>query len=201
VEGTIGTPPAVETSRLSGWSIVAGLLFALALLGLLETLGAAIFATSFSPTPTAAKGLGIGFGVWSLLALCICAFAGAWLADGVAGVVTRRRGLQNGLVVWSLFAIVLMWAIGGATAAAISNLTINAQTAAQQRQAASAAANVTALGSWGLFVILALTLLAALVGGALGASSEMRRRLRGRPGEPIERRGYVPPTPPTPSPA
>jgi hypothetical protein len=197
VEAITDTKAVLRAPRLSGWSIAAGLLVALASQLVFTVLGGAIGLTAFHPGETGAKTMGVGFSVWLIITLCISTFLGAWLACLVAGTPNRRQALEHGLLLWAGLALLGGYGVGGLLGDIVSGLgSVAANNPAMQQP--GRAASATALGLWALLVALLLPLASALGGAVMGSRSEARRDVR----------RYIQPTPaptpiptPTPTPA
>jgi hypothetical protein len=170
---------AVFGGSVIGW----GLLFFLSLLGLTIGLGA-IEPWSFRR----AGGVDAGSAIWTIAALALCSFAGAYLVVRIAGERRRREAALQGGVSWGLSMVAgALLAISTANTAARAaaenlpraaarsdangNLRLTQRDRSQLEEARSAAARTAGASAAGAF----LSLLGALFGAGLGAAHASRR--------------------------
>lgn len=204
---------------ISWRAIFLGLFVGLASQILLSLLGIAIGLTAIDLTGQGqqGQGLGIGAGIWAALVPILSWFFAAYVAAYASGALHRASGVLHGLAVWAVGLIFSLWLLGmglggvlsgavglvgqGTQAAAESGLVQRGeieqgQQQLQQRvgqlgtQDAQQAADVAAGGAWGLFGAAFLSLLASLLGGALGTRTLENRVVR------KEEHRRVPPTTP-----
>lgn len=203
---------------ISWRAIFLGLFVGLATQILLSLLGIAIGLTALDVTGQGnAGGVGIGAGIWAALVPIISWFFAAYVAAYSSGALHRASGVLHGLAVWAVGLIFTVWLFGmglggvlsgaaglvgqGSQAAAQSGLVQRGEVQQQQQQLqqqvgqlgaqdAQQAADAAAGGAWGLFGAAFLSLLASLIGGAMGTRSLENRVVR------KEEHRRVPPTTP-----
>jgi hypothetical protein len=169
-----------EGMRVSWGGVWAGVLVVLGTLLFLTTLGLAVGISADARNVTA-NAIGTGAVVWSSLSLLIALFLGGLAAIRMSMVWDRFTGLLQGVLVWviSLVTVIYLGAHGiGVVGASALGIAVSGATRMQPEPTASA---------WTQFIAVALSLLAALVGAAVG-----RRRAAVRavapPIDPLERR-------------
>ena len=159
-------------------AVLTGLIVALITVVLLSVLGLAIGFTTITPGSIAGT-LEPGTGVWSAISVLIALVVGGWAAARTAAVPGRANGALNGAMVWvaaTVFVFVLLGS-GIATLAAVADsvVTTGAQlTAPLTGQAGANAPDIfsaTRIAAWGMLLALLVGLVAATLGGLLGARS------------------------------
>jgi hypothetical protein len=150
-----------EGMRVSWGGIWAGVLVVLGTLLFLTTLGLAIgiSADARNVNPNA---IGTGAVVWSALSLLIALFLGGLAATRMSMVWERSAGLLQGVLVWviALVTVTYLGARGiGMLGASALGIVTGAAAGAQSEPTTSA---------WTQFLVVALSLLAALAGAAVG---------------------------------
>ena len=184
----------MPVDRVRWAAVLTGLVVALMTVTLLSVLGLAIGLTIGTPGNISST-LGVGAGVWSAISILIALVAGGWAAARTAAVPGRTNGALNGAMVWvaTIPLVFILLGSGIATLAAVagSAVTTGAQLAApltgQSANGPSLAATAQALigqsvpantasaigtgslAAWGTLLALLLGLVAATVGGLLGA--------------------------------
>lgn len=190
----INTAVVAPTDRVRWGPILAGLFAALSTLALLSVLGLAVGSTAYDPGDNA-RNYGIGAGIWGAVSALIAFFIGGWLAARSAAVRGSNNGLLNGAMVWAVAIPLLLYLLAGGIGSIAStasraaddmsvragrggdseNVLDRARTAAAEigDQATPAhqeqAADTTSRGAWGTLISLVLALIAASIGGYLGA--------------------------------
>jgi amino acid transporter len=161
------TPPALREGYFSWASIFAGTFVFLAIEVTFGVLGAAIFASASARTATPMNGgTGWGLGIWMVILSIIAVYYGAKTAGRLSRTTDRTQGMYQGLVVFgmSIFASILVVALAvGSSAPASLNPQVYRPTTV---------ANFAAAGGYWLFVALVLSMIAAGIGGAHGASTK-----------------------------
>ncbi len=174
--------------ELSWRSILAGVVSGLAIWVMLYTLGVAIGMTAIDPgEPNTLQATGWFSGIWTLVVPIVALFVGGLVAGRGAGPVTRGEGALHGLVTWGLTILIGAWFVSNVVAGAIN---IGSQLSREmpnpgafgldlstQIEAVDAAARFF----WSLFGSIALAMLAALAGGALGVSKSQRYEAKNGP--------------------
>jgi hypothetical protein len=152
-------PNTPTSSSIIRWNaIIAGSIVALALWGMLYTLGLALGLSSITPDDvTSVKRSGIFTGVWSILSPLVALFCGGIFASRGAGSKTTSGGVMHGLVMWALSAVAFAWlfvnligsVMDGAVGAGKQALSLSGRSVASSLQGAealqSAAGNITQL--------------------------------------------------------
>jgi len=163
-----------EGMRVSWGGIWAGVLVVLGTLLFLMTLGLAV-GISADARNVDANAIGTGAVIWSAVSLLVALFLGGMAATRVSMVWERFAGLLQGVLVWviSLVTVIYLGARGiGIMGGSALGIVTGAATGAQPEPTATA---------WTQFIAVALSLLAALVGAAIG-----RRRAAVRATEPAQ---------------
>ncbi len=158
-----------EWSYFSWASIFAGTFVFLAIEVTFGLLGAAIFASASNPGQAHPVGGGIsaGLGIWMVILSIIALYFGGKTAGRLSGTTDSNRGMYQGLVTFglSVFTTILVIAMSLGS-------TIHAGTLNPQNYGPATVADVVAKGGYWLFVGLVLSMIAAGIGGAHGASSK-----------------------------
>jgi hypothetical protein len=189
------TVVVMPIDRVRWAAVLTGLVVALMSLALLSLLGLAIGFTIVLPGNIGGT-LGSGAGVWNTISVLIAFVVGGWAAARTAAL-GRANGALNGAMVW-VATIPLVFALLGsgiATLAVIagSSVTTSTQLAApltgqaangpalhataqaliDQNVPSNAPSDIGAarLAAWGVLLVLLLGLVAATLGGFLGARS------------------------------
>jgi len=186
----------MPVDRVRWAAVLAGLVAALMTVALFSLLGLAIGLTTVTPGNITGT-LGLGAGVWSAISVLIAFTIGGWAAARTAAVAGRANGALNGAMVWVVTVPLVFSLLGSgiATLAAVagSTVTTGAQIAAPltgqaangpalqagtqalvgQNAPANAPSGISAgsLAAWGALLALLLGLVAATLGGLLGARS------------------------------
>ena len=168
----------MPVDRVRWAAVLTGLVVALVTVALLSVLGLAIGFTTISPGDIAGT-LGAGTGVWSAISILIALVVGGWAAARTAAVPGRANGALNGAMVW-VATTLLVFALLGSGIATLAAVAGNIVTTGMQLAAlltGQAAANAPELfyagssAAWGTLLLLLLGLVAATLGGLLGARS------------------------------
>ncbi len=145
--------------RVSARGVIAGILVGLALAALLMALGAAIAVTSFGRVNSHASGIFIG--AWFLVTFAASAFGGSWLAAGAARALRRRDGVLHGIVTWAAMLLLATPMVSTIMRDIV-------------RSGLAGDPSLAKLAAWGAFVVPAVALVAAIVGGLVGVARERR---------------------------
>lgn len=183
----------MPVDRVRWAAVLSGLVVALMSVALLSLIGLAIGFTIVSPGNIST--LGLGAGAWNAISVLIAFVVGGWAAARTAAVAGRANGALNGAMVWvaTILLVFVLLGSGIATLAAVagSSVTTSAQLAAPltgqatngpalqaaaQALVGENAANASGIGAgsltaWGTLLALLLGLVAATLGGLLGARS------------------------------
>ncbi|MFL5805379.1 MAG: hypothetical protein ACJ8CR_27025 [Roseiflexaceae bacterium] len=168
----------MPVDRVRWAAVLTGLVVALITVALLSLLGLAIGFTTITPGNIAGA-LEPGTGVWSALSILIALVIGGWAAARTAAVPGRANGALNGALVWVATTLLVFALLGSgvATLAAVASsiVTTGARLAAPLTgQAAANMPDLLSTGSiaaWGMLLALLVGLVAATLGGLLGARS------------------------------
>jgi hypothetical protein len=147
-------------NRVGVGSACAGVLVGLAVSATLLVLGAALSYQFLGLDSNSLMVHGNVVGGWICAALAIGAFFGGRSAAVSARLLVRRDGMLAGLVTWALFVVALLAVVATWIAAA--------------PEVAWRFQPMLGIALWGLTLILGLTFVASLVGGAAGARAEAR---------------------------
>jgi len=168
----------LPVDRVRWAAVLTGLVVTLVTGVLLSVLGLAIGFTTITPGDITGT-LGSGTGVWSAISILIALVVGGWAAARTAAVPGRANGALNGAMVW-VATTLLVFALLGSGIATLAALAGNILTTGMQLAAlltGQAAANAPELfyagsiAAWGTLLLLLLGLVAATLGGLLGARS------------------------------
>lgn len=170
-----------------GWSaIFAAAAVAIGLWLLLHSLGIGIGLAALDPNEKSSlRAAGIGLGIWSLLVPIIAMFIGGLVAGRTAPTFNTFSAIVHGIAAWAITAIgsVLVFAtLLGATMSVVASsgsaaeLGVNAQMG--EAPGAADAAHTTGAVMLGLGVTMGLTLIAAIIGAAIGVRRERRDYVR-----------------------
>lgn len=99
--------------KLSWGAILGGLVVALGVWLLLETIGLAAGLASVDPAnPISLKHAGIGTGIYSLIVPLVSLLVGGLVAARTAGIVDRTAGALHGAVLWALSLLATLVLVG-----------------------------------------------------------------------------------------
>jgi hypothetical protein len=185
-----------NVQRLRWGAVIGGLFIAVATQILLGMLGVAVGLTAVDPrSPNPFAGLGTGAGIWMALSSLLALFLGGFAAAKLNGSIRRSDGMVSGLLTWATSLVLTLWLVGvgagmavnaSAQAAQNPDVTRRVPPAAQVQQperamrdlgqAARQNVDDAARGAWYGFGGAVLSLLTALLGGAVGSAGAARRR-------------------------
>ena len=168
----------MPVDRVRWAAVLTGLVVALVTVTLLSVLGLAIGFTTITSGNIAGT-LEPGTGVWSAISILIALVVGGWAAARTAAVPGRANGALNGAMVWVATTLLVFGLLGSglATLAAVAGsiVTTGMQLAAPLTDPAAANAPglfyAGSIAAWGTLLLLLLGLVAATLGGFLGARS------------------------------
>lgn len=178
-----------DLEQLRWGPIWAGLLTAIGLF-ILMTLPAIALGLQAAPGAEEAQDLGAAAVIVTSVIALIAFFVGGFISTWSAGISDTGRSLVNGFLVWALWLIAgaVLAAVGvGSIAGAMGELFGQLEQPAIDVQPAQLIESIQD-SSWQTFLALALTALAATLGGVVGAREELRgtwtrawtTRIRGR---------------------
>jgi len=168
----------MPVDRVRWAAVLTGLVVALITVALLSVLGLAIGFTTITPGNIAGA-LEPGTSVWSAISVLIALVVGGWAAARTAAVPGRANGALNGAMVWVATTLLVFALLGSgiATLAAVAGSIVTTGTQLAALLTGQAAANAPELfyagsiAAWGTLLLLLLGLVAATLGGLLGARS------------------------------
>jgi hypothetical protein len=176
--------------RWVGWGpVFAGSVISVGTLLLLGLLGLAFGALL-------ARGSPVGFSAFNLAwfagTALVCCFLGGFSAARLGGAVRRVDGVIDGVLVWCLWLAASVWLVGSGVSTVASSAANLASPSMHDGggDLPSTYAAVLAF-AWGSFIIAALALLSAILGGTAG-SLTMRHAVP-PPAGPLPRSTEVPP--------
>ncbi len=184
--GTAMPPPARPPGPQIRWGgILAGSAVSGATYLLIALFGFAAGLTVVGQQPPRSAPIALIPGVWTGFALTLAGLLGGYVAARLSGLPRRSDGILHGLVTWATVTLLLTWiastaarpVLGGSLGLLRRGFLFHypaAMPVAVESVPPGYAVAVTG-ASWWLFGMLAFSLLAALVGGALGARSVSRR--------------------------
>lgn len=112
VEGTLARP-----SHISWGAILAGAVTALAIVGMLNLLGAGVAGSAVDAAAHASPSgtrFGIGAGLWLLISNLLALAAGGYVAARLSGTSDRTEGVLHGLAMWGACALLSAVLLGSA---------------------------------------------------------------------------------------
>ena len=184
-----------DVQRIRWSAVIAGLFIAVGTQVLLGLLGAAIGLTAIDASDARPlAGLGLGAGIYMAVASLVALFVGGYAAAKLSGSIRRVDGVLSGVLTWATSLVVTLFLLGGlagGAAGAFSNMVRVDPDAPTLRQGIDVRApgnearlddlarrNVDdgARAAWGAFGGAVISLLAAVVGGAVGAVGASRTR-------------------------
>jgi len=168
-------------ARVSWGAIFSGLFATLGIWAVLSAFGSALGFTIFRMGEGVAReGAGTFSTLWAVLTPLVAFFVGGLVAGRLCGAITQVSGMLHGLVLWSLTGLAAV-ALGGAFLD-VNNLILTLQ----------GDPSATGFMLWGLFAGMVLSLMAAMIGAALGISKADPQQARTREVLPlVERREVV----------
>lgn len=186
-----------EGMRVSWGGILGGVLVALGLLFLLAALGVAIGITAVDPARTEAAKLGTGAGIWAAVSLLIALFVGGLVSTRIGATHDRSTAFFSGFLVW-VVSVLLMAYLAASGASSIAGGAFNLfasqppqvqeqaagslkqkaeelqQKAPELQQKAQEMKPQATKAAWITFGGLLLSLLAAVIGAAVGRRRAVR---------------------------
>ena len=196
-QGTVKEGLGIELfSRVQLRAVFSGVVVAVGVFAVCLGVSWAIGLSTFEPTAHRARGLAIGLIVWGAVALAISIFAGAWVAALVGRSADARDGILHGLVVWGSLAAFLFLAFMGLFSGVMHDLLV----ATGGNLAKSGMEDAPILDGTSRAIVIEMAheaadilwiywagvvggLVTAVVGGWLGARSEVRSLRRHAPEE------------------
>jgi hypothetical protein len=177
-QSVTNTLVVMPVDRVRWAAVLTGLVVTLMTVALLSVLGLAIGFTTITPGNIAGT-LDPNTGVWSAISVLIALVVGGWTAARTAAVPGRANGALNGAMVWVATTLLVFALLGSGitTLAAVADsvVTTSAQLAAPLTgQATANAPDILSAGriaAWGMLLALLVGLVAATLGGLLGARS------------------------------
>lgn len=162
-----------EVQRVRWSAVFAGLFLSVGTQILLGLLGVAIGITTADPNaPNPFAGFGPSAGIWTAFVALLSLFVGGYSAAKLGGAIRRSDGILSGTLTWATSLVLALWmAFAGLSAAAnIAQQMPTAPVASAHTQQAVRARTPDAIrGAWFAFGGAALSLVAAMLGGAAGS--------------------------------
>jgi len=179
-------------SRVQLRAIFSGLVVAIGFVSVCTGVSWAIGLSTFHPTPSRAYGLAVGIYIWSAVAMSLSVLIGAYVAAVVARAADVRDGVLHGLVVWGAVATFLFLVFLRLFSGVMSDLleatgaNLASRTGVEETQPLIGASRDVVVQMahdaggilWVYWVGVITGLVAAIVGGWLGARAEQRAPLR-----------------------
>jgi hypothetical protein len=167
-----------EVQRVRWSAVFAGLFVSMGTQIMLGLLGVAIGITAVDPrAPNPLAGFGPSAGIWTAFTALLSLFVGGYAAAKLGGVIHRGDGVLSGTLTWATSLVLALWmALAGVSAAANIALQVPSAPAASAHieQAVRARTPEAVRGAWFAFGGAALSLVAAMLGGAAGAVGKPR---------------------------
>lgn len=169
---TTGEPYRIDlASRVGVRSVGAGVLVAITSQIVLMLLGTAIGLSSLEETAEGPERARTGLLLWMLLSVVVTMFLGGWVATITSRSPERRDGLLHGLVTWAAASLIGLFLVGGV----LREMVGGALSFVSFSELARPRTEDLAVGFWGLFATLVVSLIAALLGGLAGSRSEAQK--------------------------
>jgi hypothetical protein len=166
-----------EEKLLCWKSVFAGVVISVMSYMMLTSLGAGIsglIAASLINHDESGVGLATASGLWMGLCAVISLFLGSYYTLRISKFITNRVGAAHGFAVASIFFILMAYGAGG-TLGVLTRLILVGNHSSNGSPDAAAVATSLADAGWILFVTFSLGLLAAVLGGRLGAHANLNR--------------------------
>jgi hypothetical protein len=181
IERTTGS--AFEGMKISWGGVFGGVLAGIGTLLLLSSLGLAIGVTAIDPRAPDASALGTGAAIWTGVSLLLALFIAGWASTRLSMLWERTTAMFEGVLVWVLSLILILYlAANGVGLVARGAFGMLGQTVQSVGvTAAQTAAEIqpeVATTAWVSFAALLLSLLAAIVGAAVGRRGVVGRVTR-----------------------
>jgi len=168
----------MPVDRVRWAAVLTGLVVALVTVALLSVLGLAIGFTTITPGDIAGT-LESGTGAWSAISVLIALLVGGWAAARTAALPGRVNGALNGGMVWVATTLLVFALLGSgiATLAAVADSIVTTGTQLAAPLTDQVAANTPgtfragSIAAWGMLLAMLMGLVAATLGGLLGARS------------------------------
>jgi len=165
-----------DLSRIRWSSVLAGLFLALGALSLLGLFGLAVGVSVLDMRGQDPMGrLSMGMGIWMGFASLVALFVGSFAAAKLGGSIRRGDGALAGALTWATSLALLLVVAGMGSQRLVVDVPADAPTslliADEQMVEADPHTSKMQLvsGAWGAFAGASISLVAAVVGGALGA--------------------------------
>jgi hypothetical protein len=182
---------ARDGMKVSWGGILGGVLVAVGVLVLLMALGVAVGISAVDPASTDAAKVGTGAGIWAGVSLLIALFLGGFVSTRIGATYDRQTSFFSGFLVWVVSVVLVAYmAASGASSLTGSAFNLFASASGQQKEQAAATIQEKAQelqqkapelqqraqeakpqatkAAWLTFGSLLLSLLAALIGSAVG---------------------------------
>lgn len=184
-EPTIVNPVVDYHDRVRWGPIIGGIGIAFTSQLILSALGIAI-GLGAGATGTDASSVGLGVGIWSIISLLVALFLGGWVMALSCGPMTKKTAILNAAILWGTTLALSSWLLVSGISGAFGAVAANAGEIANQvqqpggvnlpnqipnvspNQVRDIAAN-TARAAWSFIFGSLLSLLAAMIGAAVGA--------------------------------
>jgi hypothetical protein len=162
-----------EVQRVRWSAVIAGLFLSLGSEILLGSLGRAVSASAQDASGFLSR-FSSSAGLWTTVTALFSTFVGGYAAAKLGGAIRRSDGVLSGVLTWATALVLGLWMMLPALSA--SALVNAAKSAAAQVDASKAA--------WFVFGGVALSLLTAMLGGAMGSvgKGSTRRAIRKQAG-------------------
>lgn len=158
--------------RVSWAGVFGGVLAAVGLLLLLASLGLAIGVTAVDPARTDAATMGSAAGIWAAASLLIALFVGGLVSTRAGAIHDRATSFWEGFLVWVVALLLVALMASSGISSLIGNIpqvlgTVQ-QAAAGLKQSAAQIQPAASMAAWATFGALVLSLLASVLGAAVG---------------------------------
>lgn len=161
-----GVPRRLQVNHLRWGAVIGGVIVGLSLYLLLMLFGAAAGLVGAPALPAPGAGSWVG-GLWSLVSVSAGVGTAGYVTGRLAGMARRSDGFLHGAVAWGSLTVPLALLVVTGTATPL----------------AQAGRVLPPVQAWWLFLILLVSLLAALWGGAAGVRRVAERDIGGHDDE------------------
>ncbi len=173
LERMVARRPGVMSGIRWG-AVFAGIVAGFGLYLLLTLFGAAAGLSVVGPQAAQmGEGVSIWAAIWGVVSMLAAAFVGGWVAARMSLLRRRIDGMLHGFVTWGLTTLIFAFFV--TTAAGILGGALDLQ--GIQQGAQGQIIGIATAASWFLFASMLLSLILAIIGGALGARGTSNRAI------------------------
>ena len=165
---------AREVQKVRWGAVIAGLFLAISTQIVLGLLGIAIGLSSVDMrVPNPLSGFGESAGAWTVGSALVSLFVGGYAASKLACAVSRKEGVLAGILTWATSLVACLWMVFAGLHAAdtvVRPPALGPLSAPRIERMAQAPSGATMKGHWFALGGALVSLMAAMMGGAMGAA-------------------------------